>query len=155
MPEIKDGKIERNMSSDDETDSFSSVQADFERLMETVKEFTKELDFIGNNLTKLQTPIETLCIDQLSDAEFLANSPFRKDSFQVNPGFSGFPGIELGKRYPYGVICAALRTYLFRANAITPDGVVKMDANMKTLFKIENDTTTYIELLENLRNILL
>lgn len=139
------------MSSSDESDSFSSVQADFERLMETVQEFSKELDLVGNHLTKLQAPIEKLCIDQLHDTDFLASSTFRSGSFQVKA--PGFPGVDVGKRYPYSTICAALRTYIFRSNSVSADGTIHMNDVLQSAFQIDKATTTFPELLENLTRI--
>lgn len=138
------------MSSSD-SDSCSSFQDDFERLMLTVKEFSNELEMVGDHLTKLQSPIERLCIDQLHTMEFLSSSPFRNESFCVK--IPGLPGLEKGKRYPYKDICESLRKYLFRSNLVNTDGTIQTNAALKELLNVTTDTTTFLELMENLRKI--
>ena len=143
-----------SVSSTDESDSFSSLQADFERLTETLSMFASEIDSLGENLVKIQTPIEHLEIDQLILPTFLEKSPFRLQGFLMKP--PGFPGIDLRRRYPFHEICTLLRNYVFAMNLVKENGSIEINAVLGNVFAIEDRTVeyTYLDLLTRLKYVL-
>ena len=144
--------------SDYESDSFSSIQADFERLSEILQNFASDIDVLGSNLVKMQKPIENIELNQLMDVSFLENSAFRKQTFLVrDSGLSGLSGFEPNKRYPFNEICSVLRNYLFKNNLVRVDGTIVLNEYLKNLFKLENTNEgniNYLDIIVRLKNVL-
>ena len=143
-----------SVTSSDESDSFSSLQADFERLTETLSMFASEIDCLGENLVKIQKPIEHLEIDQLANPTFLEKSPFRLQGFLMKP--PGFPGIELNRRYPFHEICELLRNYIFRMNLVKDNGSIVLNDTLSKMFVIDDISIeyTYLDLIARLKHVL-
>ena len=143
-------------SSDSESDSFSSIQADFERLTEALSHFHNNLENIGENLGKIQKPIENIEIEQLTNPEFLEKSPFRLQKFLLkNQDFSTIHGIDLTKRYSFANICSLLRNYIFSKNLVNSDGTIQINEPLQKLLKIQStESITYLDLIAGLIHIL-
>jgi hypothetical protein len=141
--------------SDAESDSFSSIQADFERLTEILQQFASDIDVLGSNLNKIQKPIENLELTQLAEPAFLETSPFRKQTFLVKAsGCSLFTGIDKNKRYHFHEICGVLRSHLIRNNLVQSDGFIKLNEQLKKVFHIEEDSVQYLDIISHLRHVL-
>ena len=143
------------MSSDSEdtesSESFSSIQADFERLSEMLHNFASGVDTIESNLIKMQKPIENLELNQLMDVKYLENSSFRNQTFLLKD--SGFTGFAKNKRYRFQDICAVLRNYLFMNNLIQVDGSVKLNDHLKKIFDLNEENVEYLDLIARLKNV--
>ena len=139
-----------------ESDSFSSIQADFERLAETLSHFQNNLENVGENLGRIQKPIENLEIEQLHNPDFLSKSPFRTQTFLIkNPEFSTIHEINLNKRYFFYELCAMLRNYIFRMKLLNTDGTIRVNEPLKKLLKVKTEgSIMYLDLLAGLIHIL-
>ena len=142
------------MSSDSEEseDSFSSFQEDFDRLTGMLRLFASDIESLGSNLEKMQKPIENLEFEQLADPSYLEKSPFRSKAFLLKREFSG---IDINKRHPFRQICEVLRKYLFAQNLVQADGTVLVNETIRKLFDIEEQSTTYLDLIGKLKLVLL
>jgi hypothetical protein len=138
------------MSSESE-DSFSSFQADFDRLTDLLKMFATDVDALGSNLEKMQKPLENIEIAQLSDTVYLEQSPFRSKTFLLKSEFSG---IDITQRHSFQKICSLLRTYLFQHNMVSADGKIVLIKPLQTLFDIQ-EPATYLDLIGKLQRIIL
>ena len=139
------------MDSSDSDESFSSIQESLEQLSELVTLFTKQLDVAEKQMSELQPHVEDTHVSLLNCVPFLETSPFRNQMFFVKS--PGFPGIDTSKRYPFKAICAMIRNYIFDANLVTDDGVVKLNKQLQTLLGIKSKTATYVELMGRLRTV--
>ena len=148
---MSDSEYETDSSGSD-VDSFSSLQGDLERMSEMVKLMTTNIHELESAMVQMHRPIEGLHLNQLGEVPFLASSPFRHQRFAVKP--PGFPGIDLETRYPFHVICAHLRTYLISSNAVSDDGTIKLTKPLQKLFGVKDETTTFLDLIINLRKVL-
>ena len=142
------------MSTTDESDSFSSLQADFERLSETLNIFASAIESLGDNLTKIQKPIENIEIEQLPDTVFLEKSPFRLQTFLVKSPC--FPGIDPNIRYPFHKICSILRNYIFSMKLVDESGSIKPNEVLRKYFNIDSSVQeiSYLDLLSKLKHVL-
>lgn len=144
---------EESGSSGEESDGgIVALEAELERLSSLVGTLLVQLEATEAQLTALQPHIEDLHVHQLGDIPFLETSPFRHETFRVQP--PGFPGVELGQRYPFKDICGALRKYVIRGGAVAEDGTITLDSPLKKLFKIRTNKTTFLELMGMLRRVL-
>jgi hypothetical protein len=134
-------------------DSFSDIQEQLEGVTEVVNAFTQEIALLEKQLETLQRPMEALELGQLGDIPFLTTTPFRHATFLVKP--PGFHGIDLEARYPFHTICSMLRNYLFKINAVKQNGLVTLNKELQVLFGTEKTETTYLNLLQMLRNVLI
>lgn len=136
----------------DESESFSSFQADFERLSEMLQNFASDVDTLETNLIKIQKPIENIEISKLANCDYLENSSFRKQSFLIKaPGIVGF---SPEKRYPFKDICTGLRNYLFQNNLVKANGTIILNEPLKALFKLNDSPDfTYLDLISHLKNV--
>lgn len=140
-----------------ESDSFSSIQADFERLTETLSHFQENLEAVGENLTKIQKPIENLEIEQLHNPAFLEQSPFRMQKFLLKScNFSAICKVDMHRRYSFSEICTGLRNYLFDAKLVNQDGSIRVNEPLQTLLKLPSSSVniSYLDLLARLTVIL-
>lgn len=135
-----------------DVDSFSTVEQNIQALRHLVVELYGEAEELEEQLLHIQKPLEGLEISQLGQLPFLCASPFRHASFKIKP--PGFQGIELGKRYPFHIICTMLRTYLISSGAVLPNGYIQLNKQLQILFGIKESVVGYITLLGALRNIL-
>jgi len=134
------------------SESFSSIQADFERLSEMLHNFASGVDTIETNLIKMQKPIENLELNQLMDVKYLENSSFRNQTFLLKE--SGFSGFAKDKRYRFKDICAVLRNYLFTNNLIQADGSVMLNDHLKKIFDLNDMRVEYLDLIARLKHVL-
>lgn len=151
-----DDKSVSSMSSSDSRasdESFSDIQEQLETYTDVVGTFTQEIEALEKQLEALQRPIEGLEIGQMGDIPFLASSPFRHATFLIKP--PGIPGLNLETRYPLHKICELLRNHLFQTHAVKPDGTVTLNKQLQQLFETKKKETTYLELLQMLRNVLM
>jgi hypothetical protein len=142
-------------SSDDMSDAGGEsvvLQMSMETLSAQVGDLLAGIEAMEAKLAKLHKPIQSIYADQLGDVPFLETSPFRDSSFKVKP--PGFPGVDLKKRYKFKDITATLRTYLDTNNLVDNKGIVTLNPVLKKLFNIKGKTTTFMELIANLRNVL-
>jgi hypothetical protein len=123
------------MDSSDSDESFSSIQESLEQLSELVTLFTKQLDVAEKQMSELQPHVEDTHVSLLNGVPFLETSPFRNQMFFVKS-----PG-------------AMIRNYIFDANLVTDDGVVKLNKQLQTLLGIKSKTATYVELMGRLRTV--
>ena len=145
-----------SMSSSDSQasdESFSDIQEQLEGLTDVVTSFTQEIESLEKQLEALQRPIEGLEIMQMGDIPFLTTSPFRHATFLVKP--PGIPGLDVETRYPFQTICQILRNYVFESGLVKPDGTVTLSKQLQQLFETKKKETTYLELLQMLRNVLI
>ena len=139
-------------SSSSSSESFSSIQADFERLSEMLHNFASGVDTIETNLIKMQKPIENLELNQLMDVNYLENSSFRNQTFLLKE--SGFSGFAKDKRYRFKDICAVLRNYLFTNNLVQADGSVILNDHLKKIFDLNEESVEYLDLIARLKHVL-
>ena len=136
-----------------DVDSFGTVEDRIANLRHLISELYGEAEELESHLTDLHIPLEKLELAQLGDIPFLQGSPFRTATFQVKP--PGFPGADLSRRYAFHEICAILRTYLYSSGAVAPDGTITLSKQLKSLFEVQGEKVTYIELLGHLRSVLI
>ena len=136
------------------SDSYSSIQADLERFSDFLTQFTKDVDTLGENLGKIQKPIENIEIEQLAQVSFLEQSPFRAQSFLLQT--SAIPGIVAKRRYPFHEICRFLRGYAIQKQLIQEDGSITVNEELRNIFALDVTQTklTYLDLLLRLKKIL-
>lgn len=136
------------------SDSYSSIQADLERFSDFLTQFTKDVDTLGENLGKIQKPIENIEMEQLAQVSFLEQSPFRTQSFLLQT--SAIPGIVAKRRYPFHEICSFLRGYVLQKQLIQDDGSIALNDELRNIFVLEATHTkiTYLDLLLRLKKIL-
>ena len=140
-------------SSDEDSDGgIVELETELERLSSLVGTLLAQLETTEAQLAALQPHIEDLHVHQLGDLPFLETSPFRHETFRVQP--PGFPGVEVDQRYPFKDICAALRKYVIRGGAVAEDGTIRLDAPLKKLFKTRANKTTFLEMMGMLRRVL-
>jgi hypothetical protein len=140
-----------SVSSDSEVSSLGSLEDDLKAMRSMIGEMYKEAEKLELHLYTLQRPMLDLEMNQLGTVPFLESSPFRHQTFQMKP--PGIPGIP-NKRYPFHVICKYLREYLAKHDAIQADGTITLTDDLKSLFGIQESSTTYMALLGHLRNVL-
>jgi len=141
--------------SDDMSDTTDAVelQISMETLSAQVGDLLAGIEAMEAKLSELHKPIQSIYADQLGDVPFLETSPFRNASFKVKP--PGFPGVDLKKRYKFKDITATLRSYLDNNNLVDNKGIVTLNPILKKLFNLKGKTTTFMELIANLRNVLI
>lgn len=145
------------MSSDEETDlsdvdSFGTIEEEIQELSHFISEMYGEAEALEARIQQIQRPLESLMLDQLGQVPFLKASPFREARFQVKS--PGFQGIDLAQRYPFKEICEMMRAYLIKSGAVQADGSIRLNAQLKTLFEVEEDTIGYVALMGHLRSVL-
>lgn len=133
-----------------EYDSFSSVQADLERMSAIINELNTGVQDLEAHMTTLHRPMEALHLDQLGDVPFLASSPFRHQTFAVQP--PGIPGIDLERRYTFHTICAALRNYCITLGANSATHEIELPELLQNLFGLTKGS--YLDMLVNLRRVI-
>jgi len=138
-------------SDSDETD-FSELETTLSGLRSLLGDMMNGIEAMETKLQTMERPIQTMYADQLGDVPFLETSPFRNASFRVKE--PGFPGVDLTKRYKFKDITAVLRKYLEKKGAIDAAGIITPPPQIKKLFGIKTKTTTFMELIAKLRNIL-
>lgn len=143
--------IDSGSDSGSEYDSFSSVQADLERMSAIINELNIGVHDLEAHMTTLHRPMESLHLDQLGDVPFLASSPFRHQTFAVKP--PGIPGIDLERRYAFHTICAALRNYCIALGANSATHDIELPKLLQNLFGITNGS--YMDMLMNLRRVIM
>ncbi len=136
-----------------DVDSFGTVEERIATLKHLISELYGEAEELEAHLGDLHLPLEKLELAQLGDVPFLQSSPFRTATFQVKP--PGFPGADLSRRYAFHEICAVLRAYLYSSGAVAPDGTITLSKQLKSLFGVQSEKVTYIELLGHLRSVLI
>ena len=143
-----------HIDSSSESDSYSSIQADLERFSDFLTQFTKDVDTLGENLGKIQKPIENIEIEQLTQVSFLEQSPFRAQSFLLQT--PAIPGIVAKRRYPFHEICSFLRNYVLQKQLVQEDGSILVNEELRNIFALEATqvTLTYFDLLLRLKTIL-
>jgi hypothetical protein len=139
-------------SSGEDDGGILEVETELERLSTLVGMILTQLEATEAQLAALQPHIEDLHVNQLGDLPFLETSPFRHETFRVQP--PGFPGVELDQRYPFKDICTALRKYVIRGGSVAENGTITLDAPLKKLFKTRANKTTFLELMGMLRRVL-
>ena len=132
--------------------TFNSLQYNMEDITDVINAFNVEISELEKQLGTMQRPMEALALDQLGDIPFHTSSPFRHQTFKVQP--PGFPGVDLSKRYPFHEICAILRDHLFATGSVNSDGKVVLNEHLQKLFGIKESSTTYMNLLKHLRKVL-
>lgn len=137
---------------DSDVDSFATLQETFEQLSEVVDALHDEIHALENRLTLLHKPLSNLHLDAMTDILFLASSPFRFQTFAIQP--PGFPGVDLTKRYKFHEICEVLRTYIIDSGLADTNGNIVVNKTLKQLFGIQESHTTFLECMAHLRNIL-
>lgn len=144
------------MSSSDESDNddiYEAIRSNIEMIHQKIEELSREAESLEDELQLLHPPLQDLNLSQLGDVPFLEKSPFRIATFAVKS--PGFAGIDLTKRYCFKDICEMLRKYLLSTGAIMPDGYVNLDAQLQSLFELQDVSKIgYIELIGKLRNVL-
>jgi hypothetical protein len=150
--EREDNGSESSGSGEDSDGGIGALEAELERLSTLVGMILTQLEATETQLATLQPHIEDLHVNQLGDLPFLETSPFRHETFRVQP--PGFPGVELDQRYPFKDICGALRKYVIRGGSVADDGTITLDAPLKKLFKTRTNKTTFLELMGMLRRVL-
>ncbi len=98
----------------------------------------------------LHRPLESLHLDQLGDVPFLANSPFRHQTFAVKP--PGIPGINLERRYAFSAICSVLRNYCIALGANSATHEIELPELLQNLFGLTKGS--YLDMLMNLRRVI-
>jgi hypothetical protein len=136
-----------------ESDSYSSIQADLERFSDFLTQFTKDVDTLGENLGKIQKPIENIEMEQLANVPFLEQSPFRTQTFLLQ---ISIPGIVAKRRYPFHEICSFLRNYVLQKQLVQEDGSIAVNEELRKIFSLEATLTnlTYFDLMLRLKKIL-
>lgn len=148
----EDNSSNSSDSGEDSDGGILELEAELERLSALVGTLLTQLETTEAHLAVLQPHIEDLHVHQLGDLPFLETSPFRHETFRVQP--PGFPGVELGQRYPFKDICDALRKYVIRGGAVADDGTIRLDAPLKKLFKTRANKTTFLDMMGKLRRVL-
>lgn len=138
--------------SDTDASNYDELEETLTHLRATLGAMMEGIESMETKLVQLQVPIQNMYADQLGDVPFLETSPFRNASFRIKS--PGFPGIDMTKRYKFKEITAVLRSYLEKQKAIDASGVITLPAPLKKLFGIKTPTTTFMELIANLRNVL-
>ena len=139
-------------SGEDSDGGIVELETELERLSALVGTLLAQLETTEAQLVALQPHIEDLHVHQLGDLPFLETSPFRHETFRVQP--PGFPGVEIDQRYPFKDICTALRKYVIRGCSVAADGTITLDAPLKKLFKTRANKTTFLDMMGMLRRVL-
>ena len=135
-----------------DNNDYNELETTLEGLRSMLGDMLEGIEAMEAKLVTLQRPIQNMYADQLGDVPFLESSPFRNASFLVKA--PGFPGVDLTKRYKFKDITVMLRNYLEKKNAIDVNGIITPPPQIKKLFGIKAKTTTFMELIANLRNVL-
>jgi len=143
------------MESSDEYDSdnsYSEVENQMATMTALMALMTDDLDAAEKQLTVLQPELEDSYITNLQTVSFLEKSSFRHQTFLFKA--PGIPGVNLTKRYAFKDILELLREYLYKTKAVANDGTITLSKQLRTLFGIKEEKTTYLEMIGKLRNIL-
>jgi len=141
------------MESDSESDeSYSDIIEELEMMTQLIGEMAEQINEAESQLLELEPHIQNSYVRNIQTTAFLEQSPFRHQTFLMKP--PGIPGVDLEKRYAMKDVLGLLRTYLWKTNAIQADGTVTLNKQLQTLFGIQNKTTTYLEMVAKLRNVL-
>lgn len=128
------------------------LECDLAEMTETIESLTNHLEHIDTHMKTVEKPIIELALEQFREPNFLATSPFRQERFRVKQ--PGLPGMDLTKRYPYKDIVEMLRRYLFAEKLVAPNGAIRVNKPLSTLFEIPGTETTFLKLLARLRKVL-
>jgi hypothetical protein len=129
------------------------LECDLEEMTNTIENLYNTFDHIDDNMKTVEKPIIELALEQFSEPNFLASSPFRKQTFAVKP--PGLPSIDLNKRYAYKDIVSAVRNYVFAEKLVTGTGAIRVNRHLSLLFEIPESETTFLKLLVRLRKVLI
>lgn len=142
----------KHMESEDDTTQFEHL---FQTTIEEIELLLNMIDVLEKKLDSLHRPLQLLTINQMGNLDFLQVSSFRFERFRFrNETIAKNAGLDPSKRYTYEEICSTLRNYLIKNNHITPSGNVKLNDELKQLFEIEEDSISYLLLLQKLRHVL-
>jgi hypothetical protein len=133
-------------------ESYSTIKQAIAAMAHTLEELYGEAEELEESLHDLHVPITDLQLAQLGDVPFLQTSPFRTAPFLVKK--EGIPGAAPGHRYPFHMICAALRDHLFKTGAVAADGTITLTADLQELFEVQESTIQWIPLVGKLRAVL-
>ena len=139
-------------SDESDNEGIQDIEEQLTALANVIETLIPELDTLEAELKALERPIEQIALQQLGDIPYLSTSPFRKATFRFRA--PGLPGVDSTRRYSFEDICGLLRNYIFQANLIAEDETITLNDQLKLLFGIKELTSTYIELIRHLRNVL-
>jgi hypothetical protein len=129
------------------------LECDLEEMANTIENLYNTFDHIDDNIKTVEKPIIELALEQFREPNFLASSPFRKQTFALKP--PGLPNMDLTKRYAYKDIVSAIRNYVFAEKLVTDTGAIRINRHLSSLFEIPESETTFLKLLVRLRKVLI
>lgn len=133
-------------------ESIESFSGDLTQLRKIVASINSTIETLETQLISIQRPIEALHMEQLGDTPFLESSPFRHTMLKFKSDVR-IPGIDTSKRYSFADIMKYVRTYVFESGAVQPDGSIKLTKDMRKMLGIKEETISYIDIMNHMRQI--
>ena len=133
--------------------NFYELQYQLQEMTDALESACLDMTDIDRRVKRCEKPVTDTAIERFNDPAFLAASPFRHETFAMKP--PGLPNIDLGKRYAYKDIVATIRNYVFNEKLVNPDGTIRVNTPLATLFEIKDKETTFLTLLRQLRRVLI
>ena len=136
-----------------EDTSYSEIAENVHAMVGLLNVLHDEMETMNTHLKTLETPVTHLMIEQFTDVKCLESSPFRTATFRL-ANQKPFPGLSPDTRYPYKDIVAVVRNYIFNEKLVNPNGTIRTNCVLRTLFELQDDETTFPTLLRHLRKVL-
>jgi hypothetical protein len=147
-------------NADDEYSSSCSDDTTYSDMEENLNGIVDMLTFLRDGLKGMNSHVKTLeepmmevLLEQMTDPSHLETSPFRKATFRLAVAL---PTLNIERRYPYKDIVEKLRQYIFNEGLVLPDGQIRINQTLRTLFEFQDSEvdTTFPKLLQKLRHVL-
>jgi len=145
-----------SFSSDDDStvSGMSELLEHLENMESTMAEMVATSDRIHRRLHELEAPIAEVELRSFGVLKNLRDSPFRDATFKFAPHIR-LPFLDTTKRFKFAEICAMMRKHLIAAGAVDTDGVIHLDATMKSLLETQETKITFPQLAALLRHVLI
>jgi hypothetical protein len=150
--ESEDSYTPSDSASENSEESIESFSGDLKQLRHVIATINSTIEILETQLISIQRPIEALHMEQLGDTPFLESSPFRHTMLKFKLDV-GIPGLDTSKRYSFADIMKCVRTYLFKSGAVLPNGSIVLKKNMRKMLGIKEETVSYVNIMNHIRQI--
>lgn len=127
-------------------ESFSSLAAALESMREKLELFGEGVEGLHEGVKQMETPVTSVALAPFVQARYLEDAPFRKERFALHEDAKRVLGLERDTA-KFSTVCAALRTYCFKNKLVHPNGVIKLNEELKTMLGTEQNETTFLGIL--------
>ena len=148
-----DDEYSSTCSDNTEDTTYSDMEENLSEILENLTALRNGLEGINLFVKTLEEPVMDVLLEQMTDPNHLASSSFRKATFRLAVAL---PTLSLDRRYPYKTIVEKMRHYIFNEGLVLPDGQIRINQTLRTLFEFQESdaNTTFPTLLQRLRHVL-